>query len=783
MNIKKFILLIAPLLFLGVFKLQAQNRAGRIDTARALQNATPQQLQQSGTLAPSTRTGAEPTTLSTVERQNQSSTYLSIKKPLSADNKPLPADSIIFGSEFFSTTSLSFEPNLRIPTPSNYVLGPDDELIITVSGYQETNIRLTVQPEGTIFIPQVGTILVSGLPIETATARIKEKMAQTAYASLKSNLSKLTISLGKIKSIRVTIVGAAKPGNYTLSSLSTVFNSLIICGGPGLINTYRDIELIRGGKVYQKIDIYQFLTRGDQKGNVLLKEGDVINFPVYKKKVTVSGEVNRNGVFELKENENFENLLFFTGGYTAKAYKATIKVKQVTDTERRIKDLTKVEIMTYKPSNGDYFIVDTILDRVENFIRISGAVYRPGEFELIPGTTISSLIKRAGGLMENVFTERANLTRTHINGRTENLTFNVTSVMNGGADDIALIKRDVVSISALDQFVIPYTVSIDGEVRKPGIFTYSKNLTLKDILFKAGGFTDAASLFNIDVSRRTLRNSKVSIADSIATVYTLNVSNSLAIENDKFVLEPFDIITVRRNPGYIEQQQVTVNGEVNFPGPYIIQSKNERVSDILKRAGGLTPFAYTRGIYLTREVANPNVNVITDEQVGILKNNQNARDTSAKTLGRVNSRIAINFKKIIEDPTGVANYTLLDGDIIDVLKTDPLVKISGEVLLSTRTGYVKGKSLNYYIAQAGGTNYRARRSKIYVLYADGHVKRTNNGFIGLFRSYPKLEEGAEIVVPRKTETDGLKPSDILAFSTGLVSLVTLVLVGVTNIRK
>lgn len=764
------LLLIFPLLFLGLSKIQAQNISKRADTIRALQNATPQQNQQ---IQEGTQQKIGPETASTpaTGRHNQPVTYQSTNKA---------AKSNVFGSEFFNTTSLSFEPNLRISTPINYLLGPDDHVIVNIYGNSLANWDLQINPDGNINIPGIGILNIASKTIEKATEIIKYKLIQNRYAI--GNGTFLSVSLGNIRSINITVIGGAKPGNYTLSSLSTVFNSLYVCGGPGAINTYRNIELLRGGKLYQKIDMYQFLTRGNQKGNVLLQEGDVINFPVYKKMVDVGGEVNRPGTFELKEDETFENLLFFAGGYTVKAYKAIVKVKQVTDTERKIRDLTKAEILNYIPSNGDSFTVDSILDRVENSISISGAVYRPGEFELTPGTTISSLIKRAGGLMENVFTDRATITRVHVDGKTENISFNVSDVMNN-IGDISLIKRDVVFISTLNDFVVPYTFNIEGEVKKPAAYPYSENLTLKDALFKAGGFTDAASLYNVDVSRRLQKSGTISITDSIATIHTLNVSNSLAIENDRFALKPFDIITVRRNPGYVEQQKVTINGEVNFPGPYVIQSKNERISDVLKRAGGLTPFAYKKGIYLTRRSKNENLN----EQVEIVKNIQSTtKDTSAKVIEditKTNSRIPINFEKITTNPTGIENYILLNGDVIEVLKVDPLVKISGEVLVATRTGYIENKSLDYYITQAGGTNLKARRSKIYVLYADGHIRQTSSGLFGLFRSKPKIEAGSEVIVPRKEATNGLKSTEIVALSTGITSLVTLVIIAITNIKK
>lgn len=721
----------------------------------------------------SSKVGVEPTAAPNVTREVQKSDYLTTPKP--------PANKV-FGSSFFDSSSLTFEPNLRIAAPTNYILGPDDELAINVSGYQETNIKTTIGPEGTIFIPQVGVIELSGLRIDDAIARIKSKMAQTAYPSLKSNLSRLTVTLGKIRSIHITAIGAYKPGNFTVSSLTTVYNALLACGGPGEIGTYRNIEVLRNNKVFTTIDLYQFLTRGDQKGNVILKDGDVINFPVYKKHVSINGQVKRNGKFELKDTETLNDLLFFAGGYTDRAYKASIKVKQNTDIDRKIKDIQKADIAAYIPSNGDEFQVDSILERVENAVNITGAVYRPGEFELTPGITISGLIKRAGGLMENVFTERATLTRTYANGTRENFTFNVTNVLNGSAGDMPLVKRDSITIATGSQFLSDYKVQVLGEVRKPLEYSYKQNLSLKDAIFMAGGFSDASSSYHIEVGRRIIDERTDKNIDTIAKVYELNIDKGLSIENDKFILQPFDIVNVRRNPGYIEQQKVTINGEVNYPGTFVIKSKTERISDLLKRAGGLTPVAYNRGIFLVR-----NNTVNNNELQAAAKNIQKAiRDTSLKVIediNKTNAKIAVNLQKVLSNPGSVEDYVLQDNDIINVVKLDPLVKLSGEVLSSTKTGYVEGKSMRYYLSQAGGTTERARRSKIYVLYPNGRINRTWNGIAGLFRSYPEIEAGSEIVVPKKLETKKLTTGEILGLTSGIVSITTLIIFTLSTLRK
>jgi len=729
-------------------------------------------LTKSSNTATGTKTGSDPTTIPSTIRQTQKADYQVYQKQPSSN---------VFGASFFDTPSLSFEPNLRVATPVNYILGPDDELAINVSGYQETNIKTTVQPEGTIFIPQVGPISITGLTVEEATARIRDKMSQTAYPSIKSGQSKLIISLSKIRSIHITVIGAAKPGNYLISSLSTVFNSLYQCGGPGDINTYREIELIRNNKVYQKIDIYQFLTKGDQKGNVQLKENDVINFPVYKKHVTINGQVKRPGVFELKDGETFENLLYFAGGYTDKAYKATIKVKQVTDTERKIKDIAKSEIATYQPENGDEIQVDAILERSENSVTIDGAVYRPGEFELTPGITLKTLIQKAGGLQENAFKDRAVLTRLHPDGSKENITFNVGNVINGSSGDIPLVKNDVISIAFVNDFKSDYTVSISGEVRKPGNYPYKENLSLKDMFFLAGGFTDAASPYHVEVSRRIVSD-RLANTDSIAKVFDINIEKGLQIENNKFVLMPYDVITVRRNPGYTEQRTVTITGEVNFPGTYTIESKKEHISDLLKRAGGLTPLAYSKGIFLIRN----NTQSPLQQQETARTVQTSIKDTSTKVLEditKTNFRIPINLEEVLQHPGSIEDYVLENGDEIQILKTDPLVKLSGEVLLSTKTGFIQGRGVSYYLSQAGGTTENARRSKIYVLYANGNIKRTKNGIFGIFRSYPAVEAGAEIIVPRKVDKKGLDAQQTVGLTSAIVSLVSLIMVTISVLKR
>ena len=766
-NFNRILSLVLLICSFIVSTVSAQVGRSGIPSTQPLPTQAPVALKTTDTLSQQKKGGLTP-------RQLAINEYQVYKKTPTPD---------VFGSDLFNTPSLSFQPNLRIATPGNYVLGPDDQLDLTVSGYQETSLSLTVSPEGNVSIPQVGSIRISGLSIDDAISAIKSKMSQTAYPSLKNGTSRLTITLGKIKSIRITVIGAQKPGNFTLSSLTTVFNALYECGGPGDINTYRNIELIRNNKIYKRIDLYQFITKGDQDGNVLLKENDVINFPVYKKHVSISGQVKRPGNFELKDNETFSDLIAFAGGYTDAAFKASVKVRQITDTERRIKDILKAGMNTYIPSNGDSFQIDAVLDRVENAVSITGAVYRPGEFELIKGLTISALIKKAGGLTENAYTDRAILTRTNPeNGTKEDITFNVKNVMNGGSEDITLFKRDLITLATTNQFISNYNVQILGEVRNPGTLPYSKGLSLKDVFFLANGFTDAASSFHVEVSRRLVSERSNKSADTIANVFDFTTTKDLAIENSKFLLQPFDVITVRRNPGYVEQQRVTISGEVNYPGSYTIESKKERVSDLLKRSGGLTSLAYVKGIFLTRNDPDNN-----DAQLRAIQNIQRSiRDSSNSVIEdvtRTNNRIAIDLQKILNEPGSIADYILENGDNVQVLKADPLVKISGEVLSSTKTSFIDGKSLQYYISQAGGTTDFARRRKIYVVYANGRTARTHNGIFGIFRSYPNVETGAEIIVPRKIQRKPFSVTESIGVTTAFLSFISLIIVTISTLKR
>lgn len=720
---------------------------------------------------------SQPQQTQQLERQVEKPEYKTFEKPPTSN---------VFGSMLFSTPSLSFEPNLRLALPANYILGSDDELIITVTGYQEASYKVQVLPEGSIILPQVGSIAIAGLSIEEASLRIKDRMKKTAYPNIATGLTQVSITLGKVRSFQITILGAAKPGNYTVSSFTTVFNSLYQSGGPDAISSYRKIELLRNNKIFRKIDLYQFLLKGDQSGNVTLKDNDMINIPVYGKRITISGEVKRPGVYELLDGESLETLLFFAGGFTEKAFTASIKVKQFTDTERRIRDLAKADYSTYQPVNGDEINVGAVLERMDNIVSITGAVYRPGEFELTPGLTISGLIKKAQGLRDDAFIERAIITRTREQDLVkQNISFQVKDVMTGGAADILLQKKDEITIASNAIFKEPYTIKVDGEVRKPAVYLYRENLTLKDVLFIAGGFTEAASAYRIEIGRR-INNDVISASiDTIAEVFDINTERDLSEKGEKFLIKPFDIITVRKKPGYIEQKTVTIKGEVLYPGNYTIHSKTERISDLFKRAGGLTNSAYGSGVSLIRTyVYNAELKEDKVEKAQLIK--ESIRDTSNSTIDDItkeNIKIVVDMDKIIKQPGSKEDYVLEKDDVIDVPKLDPLVKVSGEVFQSTKTNYEEKSSVPYYLSKAGGVTDNARLSKTYVLYQNGQIAKTHNFLFGLFRSYPEVTTGSEIVVPKKLARRKLTAAETIGLSSAFLSLVSLLIVTISTLNR
>lgn len=507
----------------------------------------------------------------------------------------------IFGAELFQGSNPKFEPNLRIATPKNYVIGADDELLIEIYGNSEASYSLTVTPEGTINIPYIGVVPVIGSTLEQATNRIKNKLS-TIYSGINSGNTKLNISLGNIRSIKVILTGeVVKPGTYTLPSVATVFNALYTSGGPTGNGTFRNVKVIRNGKEEAVIDVYDFLLNGSLKNNIVLQDQDIIHVSPYLSRVEVRGQVKHPALFEMKEGESFDQLLTYAGGFNEEAYRARVTVFKNTPTERKVEDLPASQFGLYLPQSGDKYMIGKILDRFTNRVRISGSVFRPGVYELSQGLTLSMLIKKADGLKEDAFMNRAYISRLKDDLQREQVAFSVAAILAGTQEDIPLKREDEIFISSIFDLRTAYKIQIDGEVRKTGTYDYAEGMTLKELIIQAGGFTESGSSKRIEVARRVDNSNALSESARTSEIYQVNIQRDLS-DAENFILKPFDIVNVRLEAGYERQRSVRVEGEVLYPGQYTLSRKDERISDLIVRAGGFTAFAYTEGASLKERI-------------------------------------------------------------------------------------------------------------------------------------------------------------------------------------
>jgi protein involved in polysaccharide export with SLBB domain len=687
----------------------------------------------------------------------------------------------IFGAELFRNANISFQPNMNMPTPQGYIIGPGDELLIDITGDNEASYNLAVSPEGFINIEFVGRVAVGGLSIEAATSKLRSAMS-TTYPALRTGRSSVAINLGNIRSIQVTILGeVAKPGSYTLPSLATVFNALYASGGPNPNGSFRAIEVIRNNRVIETIDVYDFLLRGMQANNIRLQDQDIIRVPVFQTRVQVSGEIKRPALYETVEGESLQDVLDFAGGFTTQAYTANVKILQNTARERRVTDVTSGEFANYEPRNGDQYVVEAILDRFENRITINGAVFRPGVFELEPGLTLSGLISKADGLREDAFLSRGYIQRLQADNTQELISFDVASIMNGSTQDIPLQREDIVQISSIFDLRDEFTISVGGEVRQPGTFDYAENMTVASVIQMAGGFSEGASPNRVEIARRA-RNVDVSNPSaSAAEVFTIDVNRDLSLEDADFILQPYDIVSIRSESGFTEQMQVTLQGEVVYPGTYTVLHKNERISDVIKRAGGLTAFAYEEGASLRRP------KVAKDTSYGRNANTERAKYLNLQRMSAgsdldsiavedmeevlTSDLVGIDLKNINRKPYSREDLILEDGDIITVPKLLQTVSVNGEVLKPNNIVYEPGMRFKSYVNGAGGFTHDARKSGAYIQYANGSVAATRK--VLFFNNYPSVKPGAEIFIPKRAPRERLNAQGWVGLSSAVVGMAAL----------
>ena len=667
-------------------------------------------------------------------------------------NVDVPEDSIkVFGRDIFRTANLTFEPSMNIATPVNYRLGPGDQLQIEVWGASEDNITQKVTPDGYISIPNVGPVNVNGLTVQAATNRIKAKLSQiySGMASSNVNLStNVKVSLGQIRTIQVNIMGeVARPGTYALSSFSTVFHALYKAGGISRLGSLRNIKVVRGGRTVATVDVYDYIINGRSHSDIRLQEGDVILASPYEALVLIKGKVKRPMYYEMKSSESIRTLIGFAGGFSNDAYRGAVTVDRNNTKERTVATVDDMNYGVFKVKDGDVVSVGEILDRYDNRIEVKGAVYRPGYYELGKDIqTVKDLIEKADGLLEYAFTNRAVLHRENDDKTLEVISLNVKAIIDGTEADVTLHKNDVLFIPSKYDLEQKGTLEIRGEVYKPDVFPYAANTKLEDLIIMAGGLTESASTVRVDVTRRIIDRKGTKKQKEISQTFSFAVKDGFVVEGEPgFVLEPYDQVFVRRSPGYAEKVNVTVSGEVEFEGDYSLNVRNERLSDVLEKAGGLTEFAYIEGARLERQMT-PEEYKQAQELMAMVVSNNNISGNDSIVVPEVSTTypVGIDLKEIMANPHSAIDPVLQDGDVIVIPQYMTTVSVSGSVRKPNSVVYDPKMKLKDYISEAGGYAERARKSGTFILYPNGHIKE-----LGRNASAKDIIGGSKIIVPQK----------------------------------
>ena len=673
------------------------------------------------------------------------------------DNKQLamPQDGIkVFGRDIFYSSNLTFEPSINIATPTDYRLGPGDQVVIEVWGASEANIVQKVTPDGYISIPDVGPIAVNGLTVQAASNRIRAKLSKiysgmkTANVDLSTNVK---VSLGQIRTIQVNIMGeVARPGTYALSSFSTVFHALYKAGGVSPIGSLRNIKVVRGGRTVATIDVYDYILQGRSHTDIRLQEGDVILASPYEALVMIQGKIKRPMYYEMKSSESIATLINYAGGFSDDAYASSITVERSNAKERTICTVDEMHYNDFKMKDGDVVSIGAILDRYDNRVEIKGAVYRPGSYAIGRDIrTVRDLILKADGLLEEAFTNRGVLHRENPDRKLEIISVNTKGILDGTEPDIALQKNDALFIPSIYDLEAKGTLEINGEVFAPGIFPFAANTKLEDLIIMAGGLTEAASTVRVDVTRRFTDNKSTKKRKEISETYTFSVKDGFVIEGEQgFILEPYDQVFVRRSPGYTPKINVTINGEVEFEGNYALNERNERLSDVIKQAGGLTEFAYLEGARLERQLTYEEYLQAKELMAMVVSNNKvDGNDSIIVPEVTRTYPVGINLVEIMKNPHSAIDPVLHDGDVIIIPQLMTTVSISGSVRKPNSIVYDPKKDLKDYISEAGGYAERARKSGTFILYPNGHIKE-----LGRNASAKNIIGGSKIIVPQKAKS-------------------------------
>lgn len=703
-----------------------------------------------------------------------------------ADNQMLNRNKV-FGRDIFNNPRLNFEPNMNIATPQNYRLGPGDAVYVDIYGASQKTIESTITPDGTIVIEGYGPIELSGLTVDQANSKLKA----TLGARYKSSKVKLTV--GQTKTISVNVMGEVMtPGTYTLSAFATVFHALYMAGGTNSIGTLRNIKVFRNNRQVTTVDIYDYILNGKMTGNIRLAEGDVIVVGPYDCLVSISGKVKRPMYYEMKQTESLASLMKYSGGFTGDAYKKSVRVVRKSGTQYSVFNVGEFDMSSFRMSDEDSVSVDSILPRYSNMVEVRGAVFRPGMYQMGGEVeTVRTLIQQAEGVTEDAFTAHAVMHRLKPDRTLEVIQVDVDGIMNGRVADIPLKNEDVLYIPSKKELQEDLTLTIHGEVMYPGIYKYADNETLEDLVLQAGGLKETASLMKVDVARRIVDQRLTTSSDTIAHTFSFALKDGFVIDGEPgFVLKPYDEIYVRKSPGFYKQQNVYVEGEVLFAGTYTLSKKNERVSEIIKKAGGLSNMAYPQGARLERRLTNLERKRVAE----IMKLQREQREDeirsqaikSGKSISDLKQLastdnyeipdfypVGIELDKAIANPGSDADIVLREGDRLTVPVYNGTVKINGEVMYPNTVAYKEGKGINYYIDLAGGFSGKAKKSRTYIIYMNGDVAKAGHGV--------KVKPGCEIVVPQKSMSK-MSTAESISLISGTASIAAMI-ATIANLLK
>ncbi|SHJ49401.1 SLBB domain-containing protein [Bacteroides stercorirosoris] len=690
-----------------------------------------------------------------------------------AQATPEAPGSNIYGHSLFTNRNLSFEPSANLATPVNYHLGPGDEVIIDIWGASENTIRQTISPEGTILVRGLGPVHLSGMTVKEANSFLQREFSKI-YSGISGTdpNSQIKLTLGDIRTIQINIMGEVSvPGTYTLSAFSTVFHALYRAGGVNRIGSLRSIKVVRNGKTFADLDVYDYIMKGKMKDDIRLQEGDVIIVDPYQSLVEIVGKVKRPMFYEMKPTETVSTILEYAGGFTGDAYKKAIRLVRKSGREHQVYNVDEMDYSVFRLDDGDMITIDAVLDRFENRVEVRGAVYRAGLYQL-DGTvnTVKQLIKKAEGLRGDAFLNRVMIDREHEDLSHEIIAIDLGGLLKGTVADIPLQKNDILYVPSINDLKEEETVAIYGEVANPGTFLFSKNMTIEDLLVQAGGLLEEAATTRVEITRRIKDPKSTSFSSVLGKTYTFDIKDGLVVggNSENFYLEPFDAVYIRRSPAYRRQQNVTVAGEVLFSGSYSLLKKNERLSDLVSKAGGVTPDAYVKGARLIRKLSDEERRRQNDA-IRMARNGEGKDSISIQKLNQSETyAVGIDLEKALANPKSDFDLVLREGDVLYIPEYINTVKISGSVMYPNTVVYQRGKNLKFYINQAGGYGNMAKKKKVYVVYMNGTVSRLKA------RNSSAIEPGCEIIVPSKAEKKHMAMAEILGISSTTATIAAMV---------